>query len=81
MPMFMDFHDDLPLSADTIDMIATLTRDGEADEFGVRQLELYHNSAGQVYCLLEAPDVESVRQHHQIGGIACNDVHQVSGVL
>ena len=81
MPIFMDVHDDLKLDDATIDMITTLTKDGVTDEFGVRQLELYHNAAGQVYCLLDAPDADAVRLHHEVGGIVCHDVHQVSGML
>ena len=40
MPRFMDFHDDLKLPQEAIDQIAQGTRDGVADEFGVRQVEL-----------------------------------------
>ena len=46
MPKFMDFHDDLKLPQDAIDQIAQGTRDGVADEFGVRQVELFHNADG-----------------------------------
>ena len=55
MPRFMDFHDDLKLPQEAIDQIAQGTRDGVADEFGVRQVELFHNADGKVYCLLEGP--------------------------
>jgi hypothetical protein len=51
------------------------------DQFGVRQLELYHNADGKVYCLLEAPDAQAVRNHHEAIGVSCGDVHQVSGIL
>ena len=34
--------------------IAADTRNGRADQFGVRQVELYHNPDGKVYCLLAA---------------------------
>lgn len=37
------------------------TREKSVDEFGVRQVELYHNDAGKAYCLLEGPDAESIR--------------------
>ncbi len=47
MPRFMDFHEDLKLPQEAIDQIAQGTREGAADEFGVRQLELYHNADGQ----------------------------------
>jgi len=48
--------------------------------FGVRQVELYHNHDGQVYCLLEAPDAEAVRQHHAALGVPCGDVHEVNSL-
>ena len=73
----MDFHPDLKLPADAIDQIADDTRHGRADQFGVRQLELYHNAEGQVYCLLDGPDEEAIRRHHAALGVPCGDVHQV----
>ena len=73
----MDFHPDLKLPADAIDQIADDTRHGRADQFGVRQLELYHNAEGQVYCLLDGPDKEAIRRHHAALGVPCGDVHQV----
>ena len=81
MPRFMDYHDDLKLPQEAIDQIAQGTREGAADEFGVRQIELYHNADGKVYCLLEAPDAEAVRKHHEALGVPCGDVHEVSGLL
>jgi hypothetical protein len=49
-------------------------------EFGVRQIELYHNAGGQVYCLLDGPDEEAIRQHHAALGVPCGDVHQVDSL-
>lgn len=81
MPQFMDFHDDLKLPAEAIEQITQGTRDGAVDEFGVRQVELFHNADGKVYCLLEGPDEEAIRKHHEAVGVPCGDVHRVSGVL
>jgi hypothetical protein len=44
-------------------------------------VELYHDREGHVYCLLEAPDAEAVRQHHAALGVPCGDVHQVDSLL
>ena len=74
MPRFMDYHDDLKLPAEAIEQIAQGTRDGTADEFGVRQIELYHNADGKVYCLLEGPSEEAIRQHHAALDVPCGDV-------
>ncbi len=81
MPKFMDYRDDLALPQAAIDQIAEGTRAGTADDFGVRQLELYHNSDGKVYCLLEGPDEDSIRKHHAALNVPCGDVHQVSSLL
>jgi hypothetical protein len=65
MPKFMDFHENLKLPQEAIDQIAQGTRDGATDEFGVQQVELYHNPDGKVYCLLEGPDEDAIRKHHE----------------
>ncbi|GEM_PF-580596 len=80
MPRFMDFHADLKLPAEALAQIADDTRHGRADQFGVRQVELYHNPAGPVYCLLEGPDEDAIRQHHAALGVPCGDVHQVTSL-
>jgi hypothetical protein len=77
MALFMDFHQDLKLPAEAIAQIAEDTRDKRVDQFGVRQVELYHNPGGTVYCLLEGPDEDAIRQHHAALGVPCGDIHQV----
>jgi hypothetical protein len=81
MPQFMDYHDDLKLPAEAIAQIKGDTEAGRSDQFGVRQVELFHNADGKVYCLLEAPDAEAVRAHHAALGVDCGEVHQVQGLL
>jgi uncharacterized protein DUF4242 len=80
MALFMDFHEHLPLGGEDIAQIGEDARNKRADQFGVRQVELYHNASGQVYCLLEAPDEEAVRKHHAALGVDCGGVHPVHGV-
>ncbi len=80
MTRFMDFHADLTLPAEAIEQIAEDTRDKKEDQFGVRQIELYHNAEGQVYCLLEGPDEEAIRKHHAALGVPCGDVHEVGSL-
>jgi Protein of unknown function (DUF4242) len=80
MPRFMDFHADLTLPQEAIEQIADDTRHARADQFGVRQVELFHNPQGQVYCLLDGPDEEAIRQHHAALGVPCGVVHQVDGI-
>jgi hypothetical protein len=81
VPQFMDFHPELKLPPEAVELITQDTKDGKRDEFGVSQVELFHNADGQVYCLLDAPDAEAVRQHHAALGIECGEVHQVTGLL
>ena len=80
MPQFMDFHSDLKLPEDAIAQIADDARNGRSDQFGVRQVELYHNAEGQVYCLLDAPDEQAVRDHHAALGVPCGDVHEIDSL-
>ncbi len=80
MPRYMDFHQDLKLPAEAIEHIAEDTRNAKADQFGVRQVELYHNADGNVYCLLDGPDEDAIRQHHAALGVPCGDVHEVDSL-
>jgi Protein of unknown function (DUF4242) len=81
MPRFMDFHEDLKLQRQALEQITIATQQRVTDEYGVRQIELYHNTDGNVYCLLEAPDEDAIRQHHHAFGVPCGDVHQVASLI
>ena len=81
MPTFMDFHDDLTVTGEAIRQITPDTRDGKADESGDRQVELFGNPDGKLYLLLEAPDANAVRKHHEVVGVPCGHVHEVSRLL
>jgi hypothetical protein len=76
----MDFHENLKLPADAIAQIADDTHHERADEFGMRQVERYHNPDGQVYCLLDGPDEDAIRKHHAALGVECGAVHRVDGI-
>ena len=80
MALFMDFHENLKLPAEAIAQIAEDARTAQADQFGVRQVELYHNPDGKVYCLLEGPDEDAIRKHHAALGVPCGDPHQVDSL-
>jgi len=81
MPMFMDFHDDLKLPDEAVRQITKETEERKVDSFGVRQVELFHNPDGKVYCLLDAPDEDAVRRHHAALGVPCGEVHEVRSLL
>ena len=76
----MDFHNDLKLSKDAVRQIQEDARANKADQFGVRQIDLFHNEHGHVYCLLEAPNAEAVRKHHEAMGVPCGNVHEVDSI-
>lgn len=80
MPRFMDYHDDLKLPPDAIAAISQGALNGDVDQFGVRQVELFHNPDGKVYCLLDAPDEQAVRDHHAALDVDCGDVHKVESI-
>jgi Protein of unknown function (DUF4242) len=80
MARFMDYHQDLKLPPGAIAQIADDTRTQQADQFGVRQVELYHNADGRVYCLLDGPDEQAIRDHHAALGVPCGDVHEVTSL-
>ncbi len=81
MPKYMDVHADLKLPPEMVDRLRKETAEKKADQFGVTQLELYYNQDGMVYCLLDAPDQQAVRNHHQGAGVACGDIHLVESLL
>ena len=80
MARFMDYHDDLKLPPEAIATISQGAINGDVDQFGVRQVELFHNPEGKVYCLLDAPDEQAVRDHHASLGVDCGDVHEVQSI-
>jgi hypothetical protein len=78
---FMDYHEDLLPASEAVRHLTQRTRDGAMDQFGVRQLDLYHNDDGDAFCLLEGPDEEAVRRHHEALGVPCGNVHRVDSLL
>ncbi len=81
MPKFVDVHADLKLPQDAIDKFTQEARDGVTDSFGVKQVELYHNAEGHVVCILDGPDEEAIRHHHEALGVPCAEVVEVNSLL
>lgn len=78
MPKFIDFHPSYNISPERVAQLRQEMLDGKSDQYGVRQLELYHSPQGRgVYCLLEAPDEAAVRNHHNGN---CSDVIMVESL-
>jgi len=81
MPKFVDVHDDLTLPPEAIEKFTQETRDGTTDEFGVRQVELYYNADGKAVCILDGPDKDAIRKHHEALGVSVGDVDEVKSLL
>jgi hypothetical protein len=77
----MDYHDDLKLPDEAIAQITQGAKERTTDQFGVRQVEFFHNADGKVYFLLVAPDADAVRRHHEALGVPCGAVHPLAGIL
>jgi hypothetical protein len=80
MPRYMDYHADLKLPQDAIDRLATDTRNKTRDKFGVTQVDLYYNAAGRVYCLLDAPSEQAVRDHHAAINVPVGEINEVTSL-
>ena len=81
MPRYMDVHENLTLPPEMINQLAEETKSHQTDDFGVSQVELYYNADGKVYCLLEGPDENAVRAHHEALGVPCGPVDRVDSLL
>jgi hypothetical protein len=79
VPKFMDFHPNRQISPERVAQLRQEAVEGNLDQYGVRQLELFHSPDGKgFYCLLEAPDEEAVRNHHNGN---CGEVIKVESLL
>ena len=83
MSKFIDYHPTLKLPPDAIQMLTEATKAGKVDQFGVKQLELYHNNEqGGVWCILEGPNEAAIHSHHNAVGVPVEgQVKEVTGVL
>ena len=74
MPIFLDVHK-LPFKEDHLKELVN----SPADEFGVKHINLIYNDKNDVcFCLLDAPDHESVVKHHDNVNIQCEWIMEVN---
>jgi hypothetical protein len=74
LPTFLDVHS-----------IETLTEEGlikeqnaPRDELGVKTVNILYNfEVGTIYCVLDAPNKEAVKQHHSKLGVTCDWIMEV----
>jgi Protein of unknown function (DUF4242) len=74
MPKFIDSH---PMGALSPDMLRKLQH-AKPDEFGVTHHDILFNAKeDRAFCVLDAPDRESVVKHHAKAGITCDFIREV----
>ncbi|HJU59755.1 MAG TPA: nickel-binding protein [Nitrososphaeraceae archaeon] len=74
MPIFLDVHK-LPFKEDHLKELVN----SPVDEFGVKHINLIYNDKNDVcFCLLDAPDHESVVKHHDKVDIQCEWIMEVN---
>ena len=74
LPTFLDVHK-VPFSEDHLKELSESPR----DEFGVTHVNLFYNKEANVcFCLLDAPDVAAVENHHDKAGVKCEWITEVS---
>jgi Protein of unknown function (DUF4242) len=74
MPTFLDFHS---LGRFTEDDLKKAQKEPR-DDYGVKVLNTFYDvESGMMFCLVDAPDRESVEKHHAKFGIKCDWITQV----
>jgi Protein of unknown function (DUF4242) len=74
MPRFLDVHPMKGLNEVKLKEI----QNSPADEFGIIHLNiLYNPEVDQCFCLIEAPTMEAVQEHHNKMGIKCDWIIEV----
>lgn len=85
MPIYMDTHEgsaDLPVPMR--EALTRRVRTGEKDQFGVVDRGLILDQEGRkMHCILEAPDVEAVRKHHEALNVPVDreTIHRADAIL
>ena len=83
MPKFIDHHEMSEVAPEMAAAIGERIKAGEADEHGVKGLNVYLGKDGTAFCLSEAPDAEAVVKAHEAYGfsLASADVVEVQSVV
>ncbi|MDE1813550.1 MAG: DUF4242 domain-containing protein [Thaumarchaeota archaeon] len=77
MPIFIDGHSSKGLTHEELEKLV----DSPPDKFGVTHLELFLNKKeDRIYCVLDAPDEESIWKHHEAAGFKCDFITEVDQV-
>ena len=83
MPTFIDHHEMSDVAPEMAAAIGERIKAVEADENGVKGLNVFLGKDGTAFCLSEAPDAEAVVKAHQAYGFSLDsaDVVEVQTVV
>ena len=75
MPKFLDVHPLKGLDEETLRQLQS----APADEFEVKAVNLmYNREEDKFYCLLEAPNKQAIKDHHNKYGFDCEWITEVN---
>jgi Protein of unknown function (DUF4242) len=83
MPKFIDRHEMRDVAPEMAASIAERINAGQADEHGVKGLNVFLGKDGTAFCLSEAPDADAVIKAHESFGFSLDrkDVVEVESVV
>jgi Protein of unknown function (DUF4242) len=83
VPTFIDHHEMSDVAPEMAAAIGERIKAGEADDHGVKGLNVFLGKDGTAFCLSEAPDADAVVKAHQAYGLSLDsaDVVEVQSVV
>jgi Protein of unknown function (DUF4242) len=83
MPKFIDHHEMRDVAPELAAGIAERIKAGQADENGVKGLNVFFGKDGTAFCLSEAPDADAVIRAHESFGFSLDrkDVVEVESAV
>jgi hypothetical protein len=83
VPTFIDHHEMSDVAPEMGAAIGERIKAGEADDHGVKGLNVFLGKDGTAFCLSEAPDADAVVKAHQAYGLSLDsaDVVEVQSVV
>jgi hypothetical protein len=83
MPKFIDHHEMRDVAPELAEGIAARIQADEADEHGVKGLNVFLGKDGSAFCLSEAPDADAVVKAHEAVGfpLSRSEVVEVESVV
>jgi hypothetical protein len=76
---FIDRHSAEVVPNEAFCRLVREAEEHQPESRGVRLVGLWLDDGG-LYCVLQAPDAESVRRAHAERGLPCDDLHELDGL-